>query len=140
MISSLDAEVRAAAIERVRRLRDVYGGRIPRSALMEGVTIRGQRVPIWNYQKGIFKPAAFGPNGPALSIFTSLGSPYQDIRDFENGTIVYRYQGVDPWHRDSIALRRAMELELPLIYLVGVDPGFYDAIVPVYVSSDSPAT
>ncbi len=139
MAQITDADLRAASIERIRQLRDKYGGRIPRSALMEGVTVGGQRVPLWNYQKGIFKPQVLGPNGAALSIQTSVASPYDDIHDADAGSIVYKYRGTDPWHADNIALRRAMERGLPLIYLVAVDPGFYDAIVPVFVSDDSPA-
>ena len=42
MASSLDDEVRAAAMAQVRRLRDIYGGRIPRSELMEGISLDGQ--------------------------------------------------------------------------------------------------
>jgi hypothetical protein len=46
MAISVDDEVRAAALTQIRRLRDLYGGRIRRDALMEGVTVSGQRVPI----------------------------------------------------------------------------------------------
>jgi len=139
MSSSVDDEVRAAAMAQVRQLRDIHGGRIPRSALMAGVSLRGQRIPIWNYQKGIFKPAAMGPGGAALSVQTSAESPYGDVHDAEAGQIVYKYRGSDPSHPDNVALRRAMEDQRPLIYLVAVDPGFYDAILPVYVAGDNPA-
>ena len=139
MSSSVDDDVRAAAMAQVRQLRDIHGGRIPRSALMAGVSLRGQRIPIWNYQKGIFKPAATGPGGAALSIQTSAESPYGDVHDAEAGQIVYKYRGSDPSHPDNVALRRAMEDQRPLIYLVAVDPGFYDAILPVYVAGDNPA-
>lgn len=139
MSSSVDDEVRAAAMAQVRQLRDIHGGRIPRSALMAGVSLRGQRIPIWNYQKGIFKPAALGPGGAALSVQTSAESPYGDVHDAEAGQIVYKYRGSDPSHSDNVALRRAMEDQRPLIYLVAVDPGFYDAILPVYVAGDNPA-
>jgi hypothetical protein len=37
MAISPDDEVRAAAIEQVRKLRDLHGGRIPRHALMQGM-------------------------------------------------------------------------------------------------------
>lgn len=132
-------EIRAAAFARIARLRDTYGGRIPRAALMEGVVVVGKRIPIWNYQKGIFKPAAFGRDGAALSIQTSVDSPYADVQDAETGEIAYKYRGTDPNHPDNVALRRAMELRQPLIYLIAVDPGYYDAILPVYVAHDSPA-
>lgn len=139
MASAFDDEIRAAAMAQVRRLRDLYGGRIPRSALMEGVSLGGQRIPIWNYQKGIFKPAALGSDGAALSVQTSADSPYGDVHDVEAGQIVYKYRGGDPSHPDNRALRRAMVDQRPIIYLVAVDPGFYDAILPVYVAGDDPA-
>src|SRR5438105_15682755 len=115
MASSLDDEIRAAAMAQVQHLRELYGGRIPRSALMEGVTLNNQRIPIWNYQKGIFKPAALGTDGAALSVQTSADSPYGDIHDVEAGQIVYKYRGKDPAHPDNIALRRAMLDQRPLI-------------------------
>lgn len=133
-------EIRAAALERVRLLRERYVGRIPRAALMEGIVIGGERVPLFNYQKGIFKPRAFGPDGAALSIQTSADSPYDDVHDAEAGLIAYKYRGTDPDHPDNRALRRARDEQKPLIYLVAVDPGVYDAVVPVYVVGDDPAS
>lgn len=59
-------ELRAAVFARIQALRDRYFGRIPREELSAGINIRGDRVPIWNYQKGIFKPAALGRDGAAL--------------------------------------------------------------------------
>ena len=132
----LDAEIRVAAFERVRALRDLHNGRIPRDALSGGITIRGTRVPIWNYQKGIFKPAALGRDGAALSVQTSIDSPYADASDPKAGHFVYKYRGTDPDHPDNVSLRRAMSSRTPLIYLVAVDPGIYDAILPVFVVRD----
>jgi len=106
---------------------------------MEGITLGGVRIPIWNYQKGIFKPAVLGPNGAALSIHTSAASPYDDAHDVEAGAIVYKYRGENPAHPDNVALRRAMERQLPLIYLIAVDPGVYDVIAPVFITDDSPS-
>jgi putative restriction endonuclease len=105
---------------------------------MQGVTLGGQRIPIWNYQKGIFKPAIFGPSGAALSVQTSVESPYANVHDVDAGQIVYKYRGTDPAHPDNMALRTAMLEQRPLIYLVAVDPGFYDAVIPVYVAGDNP--
>jgi putative restriction endonuclease len=133
-----DSELRAVVLSHAARLRERYGGRIPAKELSAGVTIRNARVPIWNYQKGIFKPAALGPNGAALSIQTSIESPYADERDAGAGHFVYKYRGTDPDHADNRALRRAMTLRLPLLYLVAIDKGVYDAIVPVYVTTDDP--
>ena len=132
-----DDEVRGAALARVRQLHERHGGRIPRASLMEGILLRGERIPLWNYQKGIFKPAALGRDGAALSVQTSVDSPYDDEHDPEQGRITYKYRGTDPRHPDNVALRRAGELHKPLIYLVAVDPGVYDVVAPVYVAGDS---
>lgn len=134
-----DDEVRAAALAKIQLLRELHGGRIPRAALMEGITLGGQRIPLWNYQKGIFKPAATGREGAALSVQTSVDSPYEDEHDLEAGRITYKYRGTDPSHLDNVALRRAVERQLPLIYLVAVDPGVYDAIAPVFAVDEDEA-
>ncbi|HET7565102.1 MAG TPA: HNH endonuclease [Gemmatimonadaceae bacterium] len=136
---SFDDELRAVVFAHVQQLRDRYGGRLPRAELSTGVLVRGSRVPIWNYQKGIFKPAALGHDGAALSVQTSAESPYADSHDPDAGHFIYKYRGTDPDHPDNIALRRAMQYQRPLLYLVAVDPGMYDAILPVYVASDDPA-
>lgn len=138
MTSLLGDRIRAAAIAKVQQLRELHAGRIPRAALMEGLWLEGQRIPIWNYQKGIFKPAMLGRDGAALSIHTSADSPYADVHDVEAGQITYKYQGTDPTHPDNKAVRRALRDQCPVIYLVAVDPGIYDAIVPVYVTADDP--
>lgn len=134
-----DDEVRAAALARIQRLRDAHPGGIPRAALKEGVTLHKERIPLWNNYRGIFKPAVLGADGAALSIQTSVESPYDDEHDLESGRITYKYQGTNPLHRDNVALRRAMELQVPLFYLVAIDPGVYDAISPVYVVAEEEA-
>ena len=136
---TLDDEVRAATFAFIQRLRERWGGRIPRQELMAGVTIGGERVPIRNYQKGIFKPALLGREGAALSVQTSAESPYADVHDSDTGRFVYKYRGTNPDHPDNVALRRAYWAQRPLLYLVAVDPGVYDAVLPVYVTADDPA-
>ena len=132
----LDEELRAAVFARTRQLRDRFGDRIPRDELSEGVSVRNQRVPLWNYQRGIYKPQILGRDGAALSIQTSAESPYADSHDPDSGHFVYKYRGTDPNYFDNAALRRAMWAQRPLLYLVGVDPGFYDAVFPVYVTGE----
>lgn len=134
----LDEQLRAVVFAWVHQLRERHAYRIPRDELSRGVTLNGQRVPIWNPYYGIHKPAILGREGAALSVQTSADSPYQDEHDREAGYFVYKYRGTDPNHPDNVALRRAMELQRPLLYLVAVDPGVYDAIFPVYVHHDEP--
>lgn len=123
----------------VQQLRERFAYRIPSAELSRGVEVRGRRVPIWNPYYGIHKPAILGRDGAALSVQTSAESPYADQHDPEAGRFIYKYRGTDPNHRDNVALRRAMEFQRPLLYLVAVDPGVYDAVFPVYVERDDPA-
>jgi putative restriction endonuclease len=49
------------------------------------------------------------------------------------------YRGEDPQHPENVALRRAYEQKLPLIWFVGVASGLYEPIYPVWVVGDNPA-
>src|SRR5689334_12030905 len=113
-----DTRLRVAAFSRIDQLRGRYGSRIPRAELMRHVVVEGEDVPLWNPQQGIYKPRVLDRNGAALSIQTSVESPYADAPDPEAGHFIYKYRGTDPGHHDNIALRRAMELQRPLLYLV----------------------
>ena len=135
----LDAEVRAAAFAYVNGLRDRYGDRIPLADLRAGVTVRGERVAIGDFYRGIHKPRVLGRGGAALSIQTSADSPYDDVHDPQSGRLIYKFRGEDPEHPDNVALRRAREWQRPLIYFEAVDPGVYDAVMPVYVVSEDRA-
>lgn len=133
-----DFELRLAVFAYVARLRELHGGLVPATALSQGIEFEGQRIPIWNQQKGIFRPAALRRPGAALTVMTSVESPYDDRFDAAEDRIWYRYRGSDPLHADNVAVRTAMDLQRPLLYLVGIEPGLFDAIFPVYVTGDHP--
>lgn len=139
MSLELDLELRLAVFDHVRRLSQTSGGAVSARALNEGFTFHGQRVPLWNQQKGIFRPAILRDPGAALTIQTSFDSPYDDRMDPSDDRLVYRYRGNDPNQPDNVALRRAMELGRPLLYLVAVEQGLYEPICPTYVVADSPS-
>jgi putative restriction endonuclease len=134
----LDLEFRLAVFAHVERLRDAAGV-VAAADLNDGVIFRGQRVPIWNQQKGIFRPSLLREPGAALSIQTSFSGPYDDRWAPDDDRLAYRYRGDDPDHPDNRALRRAMELGRPILYLVAVQPGIYQAVFPCYVVGDEPA-
>src|SRR5687768_13447055 len=123
MSVELDLEFRATVFSHVQHLRDGGGGVVLGNDLDKGVQFHGQRVPVWNRQIGIFRPALLRNPGAALTIQTSFRSPYDDRWAPEDDRFAYKYRGEDPNHSDNRALRRAMELQLPLIYLVGLKPG-----------------
>lgn len=108
--------------------------------LNAGITFNGRRYPIWNQQQGIFRPALLREPGAALTIHTSFSGPYDDRWAPEDERLVYRYQGDNPQHRDNVALRRAMELQRPVLYLVAIRKGVYDVVAPCYVTGDEPSS
>jgi putative restriction endonuclease len=138
MSLDLDLELRYAVFDHVRRLANAAGGLVPARALNEGLTFHGERVPIWNQQKDIFRPAILRQPGAALTIQTSFDGPYDDRHDVGEDQLLYRYRGTDPSHPDNVAVRRAMELGRPLLYLVAVHPGLYDPVFPCFVMADAP--
>jgi putative restriction endonuclease len=90
--------------------------------------------------QGIFKPAVL-PEMP-LSITTvpvveGEDRPYDDGVG-PDGFLRYRYRGTDPMHRDNQALRLAMRRAVPLVYFVGIIPGRYMTVLPVYIVRDHP--
>jgi putative restriction endonuclease len=52
--------------------------------------------------------------------------------------LTYRYRGTDPQHHENVGLRTSMERKTPLVYLQGIEPGWYMPIFPVYVVGDEP--
>jgi putative restriction endonuclease len=91
--------------------------------------------------QGIFKPAVL--EAVPLSITTApeiagRDRPYEDEINDE-GPILYRYRGTDRNHPDNVGLRRAMELQIPLVHFEGLETGLYFARYPVYIVGDDPA-
>lgn len=129
-----DTRIRAAAFEVLRELVDKHGDVLPRSELTEGFMLDGRRVPFMGPQ-GIFKP---GVMGVPLSMTTVPSGPYDDGFD-GTGVLHYRYRGTDPFHRDNVGLRFAMQEQLPLVYFHRVVPGKYVAAWPVFIVGDNPS-
>ncbi|MGP8161319.1 MAG: HNH endonuclease [Candidatus Dormibacteria bacterium] len=134
-----DTAVRTAAFAWIAEQVRSHGSEVlPRGLLAEGFVFDGTRVPLLGPQ-GIFKPAALAEL--PLSILTvprveGRDVPYED--EITEDGLVYRYRGTDPNHPDNVGLRRAMERQVPLIYLLGLVPGQYLAVWPVYVVADDP--
>jgi len=132
-MSSADLRIRLAAFDWLRNQQDRAGDDVlSRSLLATGFVLDGTRVALLGPQ-GIFKPRLCVL---PLSITTSPRSSYQD--GWEGGLIRYSYRGTDPSHRDNVGLRLAMEERVPLVYFFGVDEGWYQVTLPVYVVGDDP--
>ena len=109
-----DFAVRVAAIEHVNALSRQYEDLVPRDRLAEGVQVGDRRIAL-------------------------LAAPYDDVLDVEAGTITYSYRVGGPQHPDNRALRAAHEMQVPLIYLMGIVPGIYSIAAPVFIVEDRPS-
>jgi putative restriction endonuclease len=138
-----DFELRVAAHGRARELGQRYDGLVPVSALREGFTFRGQRISFGSFQRGIHRPRQMvGP--AALTLMTAARvpgkqAPYEDELDVENRAIIYHYRAGPIDQPDNVALRAALDAQVPLIYFHGVAPGQYMVVQPVFVTADDAA-
>ena len=100
----------------------------------------GERLPLMDRQRGIRKPAGMAAALAIRTTFTPPGStpPYADAVG-PDGLQRYKYRGNDPQHPENVALRRAFTERLPLIWFVGLQPGQYEPIYPVWIVGDSPS-
>lgn len=130
-----DALIRKAAFDWLEAQRTRYGEVLPRGLLAQGFEWQGERVPLVGPQ-GIFKPRVI-PEIP-LTITTAPNGPYED-HFADAHRLLYRYRGTDPNHHENVGLREAMRRRTPLIYLVGLIPGRYLPIWPVFIVADNPA-
>ena len=135
-----DRQLRLALFAHVQRLADTNGGVVSGDQLAAGFTFQGARILIYNRQRGIFRPTQLRELGAALTIQTSYDGPYADEAGSDEGTFLYKYQGDDPTRWDNVALRRAGELRVPILYLYALKPGVYRALWPVFVDGDDPSS
>lgn len=100
---------------------------------------QGHRLPLMDRQRGIRKPAGMTAALAIRTTYTPPGRnpPYADAVGAD-GLQRYKYRGDDPEHPENVALRRAWELQLPLVWFVGVTQGVYEPIYPVWVVNDEP--
>jgi putative restriction endonuclease len=134
-----DARARIAAFAFLERLTTRLGDDLPYRELQVGLQFEGLRLPLIG-QTGIFKPAALAF---PISIMTAAersgrDRPYED--EWIGDTLLYKYRGTDPNKWDNVAVRRALEANVPMVHFQGVAPGWYTPSWPVYVTGDNPTT
>lgn len=142
MNPDLDEQIRLAAFAALGVLAAQNGGVVTSEQLDRGFEFQGERIRFWNKAKGIWRPRQLG-NGAALSVYTAAPRPGRAPRYDDRGLsdrFVYRYEGTDPNLWTNVAVRRAMELGRPIIYLIGVTPGLYLPVFPCSVVGDDPAS
>lgn len=97
-------------------------------------TFEGERIALMDRGRGIRKPAGLSA---AISIQTAFQRPGGD-RPYDDaigpdGLQRYKYEGTDPDFWTNVALRRALQLELPVIWFFGVADSRYEPIYPVWI-------
>ena len=128
-----DDELRAAAFAFLTQLTARTGGIVKREDLRQ-FTFQGKRISLEQNMRGI---RVVQGNPVAISILTTYRQRPED-RPYEDdigpdGYPRYKWQGTDPQASDNVALRVAMELRKPLAWFVGVAPGLYEAVFPVWL-------
>ncbi len=135
-----DSVLRTAAFDHVRALRDTHG-QLGSADLAKGFEFRGERIPLVNPQRGIFKPRQMSQLLSIRTVIPARGKRvwYDDQRDahrqiFEGDeTVDYAFMGTDPDAPDNRWLREAFETQTPIIYFLGVAPGLYQVELPTFI-------
>jgi len=135
-----DAAMRQAAVTQLEQM--AAGRPLNSDDLAAGFVFRGERVPLVNPQRGIFKPRAMRYLLSIRTVFPRTGARvwYDDQRrvheQIHRGEelIDYAFMGTDPEAADNRWLREAMEAQVPIIYFLGIAPGRYTAIYPTFVA------
>ncbi len=131
----IDARIRAAAFEHVRKLGEIHD-HLTANELKPGFVFQGQRIPLFKPQQMWF----------LLSIKTVFPRPgakvwYDDQREvhrqiFEGDEMMdYAFMGQNPDAADNRWLREAFENRIPVVYFLGIAPGRYHAIFPAFISA-----
>ena len=136
-----DTLMRMAAFGHVLKLSQIQNN-ISAEDLRRGFTFEGERIPLVNPQRGIFKPRQMQYLLSIRTVFPRPGKRvwYDDQRQvhsqiFESREAVdYAFMGKNPDAADNRWLREAFENRVPVIYFLGVAPGLYQAIIPTYIS------
>ena len=142
-MSSNDTDIlmRLAAFRHVEMLAKMHG-HLTHRELSTGFIFQDERIPLVNPQRGIFKPRQMRY---LLSIKTVIPKPggrvwYDDqleahdqIYEGDDG-IDYAFMGSDPNAADNQRLRAAYENQVGVIYFLGIAPGRYQPVWPVYIA------
>lgn len=137
---ALDVAMRQTAIAELNRR--AAGRPLDSDDLAAGFQFRGERIPLVNPQRGIFKPRIMRYLLSIRTVFPRTGGRvwYDEQRrvhaQIHGGEelIDYAFMGNDPDAADNRWLREAMETQVPVIYFLGIAPGRYTAIYPTFVA------
>ncbi|HVF03654.1 MAG TPA: HNH endonuclease [Frankiaceae bacterium] len=127
-----EESLRQAIMERLREVTADTAGEITWNALSTFEVAPNQPRRLIN-QSGIWNPTDLSAT---LTIISSPYGPYAD-EEVEGGLLRYDYRAGSTAGQNT-KLRRAMELQLPVILLRKIKPGVFLPVFPVYVIGDDP--
>lgn len=144
-VFAADDEIRAEAFAHVRRLA-ANRGHLSSEDIRAGFQFRGERIPLINPQRGIFKPQSMRYLLSIRTVFPKQGNRvwYDDQREvhrqlYDGDEFVdYAFMGTNPDAADNRWLRDAYVNAVPFIYFLGIAPGRYQAVLPVFVQDWDP--
>jgi putative restriction endonuclease len=114
--ASHDAQLRQAAFDHVNRLTALRGGVLDSADLAGGFDFGGDRIPVINPQRGIFKPRQMEHLLSIKTVFPRKGGRiwYDDQREVHqqiyagDDVVDYAFMGTDPNSADNRWLLDAM--------------------------------
>lgn len=132
------AGIRTAAAIAIENLIRQQGDIVPWSSIARGFNTGGEKIFFATQACGIFKPAQLN-DGAALSIKSTRPSragrsAKYDDEIIEDGMLHYKFQKTHPDNADNRLLKRAYQLQLPLIYFSGLADAVYQVFYPVFVN------
>ncbi|HZZ93227.1 MAG TPA: HNH endonuclease [Usitatibacter sp.] len=142
---SQDQEIRQAAFFAVQR-RAAIRNQLTSADLKSGFPYQGNRLPLVNPQRGIFKPKEMDYLLSLRTVVPRQGARvwYDDQREahkqiYEGDELVeYAFMGKNPESADNRWLREAMVDKVPFIYFLGTAPTLYQPIIPTFISDWDP--
>ena len=141
----MDFRIRTAAFEKMERLCR-FGDTLEWSTIKQGFEFEGRRIHFASKAIGIFRPKDLPFVLSIKTVVPKAGRKfwYDDQQEahkqvFEESTGVdYAFMKGGQHKVQNIWLRDAMQFGIPLIYFLGVCPGLYQVIYPVFVDEWHP--
>src|SRR5215469_15398043 len=138
---SHDLQLRQTAFRHINRLATLRDGVLDSADLAGGFEFGGDRIPLINPQRGIFKPRQMASLLSIRTVFPRRGGRvwYDDQREAHHqiyagdDVVEYAFMGTDPNSPDNRWLRDAMQQQIPVIYFLGTSPGRYQPIIPTFI-------
>jgi putative restriction endonuclease len=138
-VGDFDDRLRAAMFAYLDRISS-YGIRDVTTDELNAFEFEGNRVALLQHMRGIRVVSGLPA---ALSIRTTFASrpedrPYEDVEG-PDGYYRYMWRGTDPDAHDNLALREALSERKPLAWFVGIAPGRFTSVYPIWLVGEEAA-